>query len=1226
MVYIKSVVISGFKTYKNRTVVENFSPHHNVVIGSNGSGKSNFFAAIRFVLSEEHTNLKKEDRKAFIYQGTGQVMSAFVEIIFDDPNNFMLAPLNNDSGEVRIRRTVGLKKDEYMINDKNSTRQDVRRVLENVGFSTSNPYNIVPQGRIISLTNAKDVERLQLLKDVVGAKSFEKKLSDSLKQIETTERDRKRIFLELDDLEAKLHELSDEREELEKYNMLNRDRKALQFCLYDRELNEITNQIEKLEGEYDTVVGNSTDYVSELEKREALANQLTKEINSLDSDIAIKERTDLLQLRTNRLEIEKEIADLSTKESHLKLQLANAGAQIDTDKLDLQKIISEIDEKEKLISKIKPRFELLTIQTENMKTDLSRMLQRQRDLLSKKGKYEDFQTVEDRNEWIKDEISKLKLFSQSSKSLKTSLESQRQTLSSKLSDLNSEVAELLDSVQGMGAVAQQEDLEKEVSNLRKQYLQKIDQRKQLWRTEQKLQTVLNSLEKDVKRFQSNVNETIDRSLAVGLQNVNEIVLRLKLQDKVYGPLGELIKVSEKYKTCADIVGGNSLFNVVVDNENTASLLINELFMIRGGRVTFIPMNKITIDPNISYPAPSEDHQCTPLIKKIKYDQKFEKVIKHVFGRTLVVRTLSEGSILAKGSKLNAITLDGDRVDNKGVLSGGYFDQYKTTRLDTLREVKNSKKECKKVSSQLEEVRTSLIEIDKEIDRLNAEVKNASITKDSYNSNIEQLRSRLNNVKNERVIAVQDLEALNSRILKIDLLQKSDEQKISSLKDDLEKPFENELDESEKKELSTISSSLQQLEQNLTVTTSSLDEITVRLDSLNAELTSKLLPKRNQLEKNLSAPKECNLDHLEDELELIRIEKKVLGSTRQNIDNEYNSLLKDISDLKIKKDSSEKDLEKSNSQQRSLIKRLSNYQKNAERTLIKKSTLSMRKDELQQKIREVGILAEESIKKYKRLESDELLAQLNTINEKLSQMTNVNKRASENYKRFEEKQRELMERANELDESKKSIEQLIEKLKGQKDRAVETTFKKVAENFCQVFETLVPRGIGKLIINRSASNDNSEPNKKAKKKRRNQKESAEANIDPEDSEYSGVSIQVSFNSKKDEQLQVEQLSGGQKTVCAIALILAIQMVDPAPFYLFDEIDAALDKQYRIAVARTIKRLSANVQFICTTFRTDMISVADTFYRVKFENKVSTIGEVGRQDAINFIKGNNKLEEI
>lgn len=468
--------------------------------------------------------------------------------------------------------------------------------------------------------------------------------------------------------------------------------------------------------------------------------------------------------------------------------------------------------------------------------------------------------------------------------------------------------------------------------------------------------------------------------------------------------------------------------------------------------------------------------------------------------------------------------------------------------------------------------------------------------------------------------------MNSRILKIDLLQKSDEQKISSLKDDLEKPFENELDESEKKELSTISSSLQQLEQNLTVTTSSLDEITVRLDSLNAELTSKLLPKRNQLEKNLSAPKECNLDHLEDELELIRIEKKVLGSTRQNIDNEYNSLLKDISDLKIKKDSSEKDLEKSNSQQRSLIKRLSNYQKNAERTLIKKSTLSMRKDELQQKIREVGILAEESIKKYKRLESDELLAQLNTINEKLSQMTNVNKRASENYKRFEEKQRELMERANELDESKKSIEQLIEKLKGQKDRAVETTFKKVAENFCQVFETLVPRGIGKLIINRSASNDNSEPNKKAKKKRRNQKESAEANIDPEDSEYSGVSIQVSFNSKKDEQLQVEQLSGGQKTVCAIALILAIQMVDPAPFYLFDEIDAALDKQYRIAVARTIKRLSANVQFICTTFRTDMISVADTFYRVKFENKVSTIGEVGRQDAINFIKGNNKLEEI
>ena len=93
--------------------------------------------------------------------------------------------------------------------------------------------------------------------------------------------------------------------------------------------------------------------------------------------------------------------------------------------------------------------------------------------------------------------------------------------------------------------------------------------------------------------------------------------------------------------------------------------------------------------------------------------------------------------------------------------------------------------------------------------------------------------------------------------------------------------------------------------------------------------------------------------------------------------------------------------------------------------------------------------------------------------------------------------------------------------------------------------------------------------------------------------------------------VEQLSGGQKTVCAIALILAIQMVDPASFYLFDEIDAALDKQYRTAVATLLKELSKNAQFICTTFRTYMLQVADKFFRVKYENNISTVIEVNRR---------------
>ena len=216
---------------------------------------------------------------------------------------------------------------------------------------------------------------------------------------------------------------------------------------------------------------------------------------------------------------------------------------------------------------------------------------------------------------------------------------------------------------------------------------------------------------------------------------------------------------------------------------------------------------------------------------------------------------------------------------------------------------------------------------------------------------------------------------------------------------------------------------------------------------------------------------------------------------------------------------------------------------------------------------------------------------------------------------------MEDRSKELDESKTSIQNLIVKLKQQKVAAVDSTFENVSRNFTEVFEQLVPRGKAKLVIHRSSDARDDDVDAENDTAMTGDDDGTQT-----ESMYTGVSISVSFNSKKNEQLHVEQLSGGQKTVCAVALILAIQMVDPAPFYLFDEIDAALDKQYRTAVAGIIKALSANAQFICTTFRTDMLQVADKFFRVKYENKISTVVEVDRQEAINFIKGTNKLAEV
>lgn len=1210
--YIKRVVIKGFKTYRNETVIDDFSPHHNIIIGSNGSGKSNLFAAIRFVLSDEYSVLKREDRQGLIHQGAGSVMSASVELVFHDPEHRMIlssgiVPRPND--EVFIRRTVGLKKDDYQVNDRNVTKSDIVRMLETAGFSMSSPYNIVPQGKIVALTNAKDKTRLQLLEDVVGAKSFEDKLNASLKNMKETEFKRKQIVKELKELNDKLKEMEIEKNELEKYNDLESKRKVFLFTLYDRELTDILNQIENIDDDYSNTVNNSEQYIEELDKREELIIKVTKLLHDLDNNLKLKKNTDLNQAKNKCSEIADKLTSLNFKIDDIQNQIKLEEKQNITDNQNLNIINKEIDDRHLKLNKIKPRFEELNKEEMNLKLKLTQLQQIERDLLLKKSNYSRFNTKEERNDWIQNEINEQSSLLKDMNQNFDQLQSEKNQIEIDLSNLKNEIEELNDSIEGPGIVSELEDINLNISNLKTTYAEKIDERKECWRKEQKLQTILNTLDEDLKDSERTVNETMSKSLANGITNCREITEKLKLSsDSVFGTLGELIKVNDKYKTCVEVVGGNSLFHIVVDTDETASILMRELHNMKGGRVTFIPLNRIQEDRSVIFPPHDQASSFTPLIKKIKYDPKFEKAVKHVFGKSIVVKDLSIGLNIAKKYKLNAITLDGDTADNRGVLTGGYRDKYKKTRLDALKHLSKSREEHEKIREELTNMKNHLHDVDSFIDKINGEMRTLSNRRETILTNIENFRTKLNGKKSQYRILEESLEKLILKREKINTNIKITSDKIENLSKELNQDFSNDLSEGEKQKLEDISADIQTTTNNINVTIDSLESITASIDKLNAELDLKLLPQQEELKKKLSRSGDSFVKSLANELQILKEEKKKLLEQERIAIEEINKVEEEINHLVSDKNNNTKLLEKTNSQQRLLVKKIEKFQKNTEKNMIMKTTLLSRRNELQQKIREIGLLAEDVLAKYSNLSSEDLLLELNQVNQSISSMTNINKRALENFNKFDERRNDLIERATELDESKVSIQELIEKLRAQKLDAVEKTFQKVSENFVTIFEKLVPRGTAKLIIHK------------------NKKLSQINEADDIESVYSGVSIEVSFNSKSDEQVHVSQLSGGQKTVCAIALILALQMVDPAPFYLFDEIDAALDKQYRTAVAKTIKELSKNVQFICTTFRTEMLEVADRFYRVKYENKISTVVEIDKQDAINFVKGHNKLAEV
>ncbi|AJR53901.1 Smc3p [Saccharomyces cerevisiae YJM681] len=1229
--YIKRVIIKGFKTYRNETIIDNFSPHQNVIIGSNGSGKSNFFAAIRFVLSDDYSNLKREERQGLIHQGSGgSVMSASVEIVFHDPDHSMILPsgvLSRGDDEVTIRRTVGLKKDDYQLNDRNVTKGDIVRMLETAGFSMNNPYNIVPQGKIVALTNAKDKERLQLLEDVVGAKSFEVKLKASLKKMEETEQKKIQINKEMGELNSKLSEMEQERKELEKYNELERNRKIYQFTLYDRELNEVINQMERLDGDYNNTVYSSEQYIQELDKREDMIDQVSKKLSSIEASLKIKNATDLQQAKLRESEISQKLTNVNVKIKDVQQQIESNGEQRNLDSATLKEIKSIIEQRKQKLSKILPRYQELTREEAMYKLQLASLQQKQRDLILKKGEYARFKSKDERDTWIHSEIEELKSSIQNLNELESQLQMDRTSLRKQYSAIDEEIEELIDSINGPDTKGQLEDFDSELIHLKQKLSESLDTRKELWRKEQKLQTVLETLLSDVNQNQRNVNETMSRSLANGIINVKEITEKLKISpESVFGTLGELIKVNDKYKTCAEVIGGNSLFHIVVDTEETATLIMNELYRMKGGRVTFIPLNRLSLDSDVKFPSNTTTQiQFTPLIKKIKYEPRFEKAVKHVFGKTIVVKDLGQGLKLAKKHKLNAITLDGDRADKSGVLTGGYLDQHKRTRLESLKNLNESRSQHKKILEELEFVRNELNDIDTKIDQVNGNIRKVSNDRESVLTNIEIYRTSLNTKKNEKLILEESLNAIILKLEKLNTNRTFAQEKLNTFENDLLQEFDSELSKEEKERLESLTKEISAAHNKLNITSDALEGITTTIDSLNAELESKLIPQENDLESKMSEVGDAFIFGLQDELKELQLEKESVEKQHENAVLELSTVQREIESLIAEETNNKKLLEKANNQQRLLLKKLDNFQKSVEKTMIKKTTLVTRREELQQRIREIGLLPEDAlVNDFSDITSDQLLQRLNDMNTEISGLKNVNKRAFENFKKFNERRKDLAERASELDESKDSIQDLIVKLKQQKVNAVDSTFQKVSENFEAVFERLVPRGTAKLIIHRKNDNANDHD------------ESIDVDMDAESNEsqngkdseimYTGVSISVSFNSKQNEQLHVEQLSGGQKTVCAIALILAIQMVDPASFYLFDEIDAALDKQYRTAVATLLKELSKNAQFICTTFRTDMLQVADKFFRVKYENKISTVIEVNREEAIGFIRGSNKFAEV
>ncbi|CAE7135963.1 unnamed protein product [Rhizoctonia solani] len=671
----------------------------------------------------------------------------------------------------------------------------------------------------------------------------------------------------------------------------------------------------------------------------------------------------------------------------------------------------------------------------------------------------------------------------------------------------------------------------------------------------------------------------------------------------------------------------SLFHVVVDTDATAQKVLEVLQREKSGRVTFMPLNRLK-PKSVPFPQAPD---ALPLIDRLQFDPLHRRAFEQVFGKTAVCENLQVAAAYVRSHGLNTITLEGDKVDRKGALTGGYHD-VRRSRIETIRAVKHWTHKYEADSKILAEIKAQDAQLEQEITKLTGEIQvltskraqaqatRAGLADEAYALDAEKAQLTLRIEQLERAKAEQEADTRDMMLRR--------EAYEAEMKTPLAAGLsQEEIDEME--ELGRQADARKKALLEVGKRKTEVSDIANLKNMLEIELSESLRRKRDELRTKLDSLAHVDTDDLEStgadlaaktqELEALNDSITALQDRIAETEAEHDKLTSEMNKLMAQ-------VEKLQTQQVEDSRGISRQQKSTERYLTKRQVMLTRKDECNTKIRDLGVLPEEAYEKYVNDRVEKLVKRLHNAKESLKKFAHVNKKAFEQYTNFTKQREQFIKRREDLDESAKSIEELIESLDRQKDEAIERTFKQVSKNFEEVFEKLVPAGRGRLIMQKRLDMDQDDED--------DEEAGQQSSID----NYTGVSIKVSFNSKVDEGLRIQQLSGGQKSLVALATgmlkqsqtlglwlmyalyqVFAIQKCDPAPFYLFDEIDANLDAQYRTAVASMIHALSSNAQFITTTFRPEMLVRADKFYGVLFNNqKISSIRSITREEAQEFVE--------
>lgn len=942
-------------SYKDQTVIEPFSPKTNVIVGRNGSGKSNFFAAMRFVLSDAYTQMSREERQGLLHEGSGSaVMSAYVEIIFDNSDDRF--PTGNK--EVVLRRTIGLKKDEYSVDRKVVTKTDVMNLLEAAGFSRSNPYYIVPQGRVTALTNMKESDRLNLLKEVAGTQVYEARRAESLKIMNDTNKRREKIDELLVYIRERLAELEEEKEELRGFQDKDRERRCLEYAYHHREQVTVQSALEDIDNARQDGLDTSDSSRAELLKGEKAISKIEAEIHKLQRELEIL-LIDRRQFEEDRRENAKHLAKVELKTKNLKEGQSAKDQAREQHSSELASVQKEMKTKQKELARILPEYEQKKQEEGEIRRQLDAAEASRSRLFAKQSRGSRFKNRAERDSWLKQEINELELTISTQKANRIDADEEVARVQKAISQGETEVADLRSRLANWSG--HRIELVDQAAQLRATLDGLNDERKSIRREDDKLSSVISNARQQKEQAEREQAHAVDGATARGLATIR----RLKEDQDIpgaYGTLAELLEVNEAYRLPVEQIAGGSLFHYVVDNADTATYLADIMYKQHGGRVTFMPLAQLR-PRKINLPSAND---AVPLLSKIKYNAKYEKAFLQVFGKVVVCPNLAVAGQYARSHGVDGITAEGDTTNKRGAMTGGWIDPRKS-RLEAVQAANKWRAEYAKLIQQSREIRKQIERKDQEITNAMSDVQKMEQklrqAEDGFEPLKHELRSKSAYIENERT-------HLDSAIRRRDAVEKNMDgfmQEVAAHEAEVGTDFKKSLSSAEERELEELSNGAQELQKQWNEISNTRRGLERTKQLLEVDLRQNLQMKLDQLnsqafENSASDAASGGLKEAERELKKAHKALKSVEADLEEVEGKMEELTSSLEQFATEKSNREQTLQE-------VASRIEKQQKRMEKTLQRKALLTAQAAECAKNIRDLGVLPEEAFDKYENMQAN-----------------------------------------------------------------------------------------------------------------------------------------------------------------------------------------------------------------------------------------------------------------